>query len=74
MHNGLTISIIIATLNLAQAQQWTGSTTTSDAISRFGQVNILPTANSLPYTQIKNTGIRISTLYGSPYPGSFVNI
>ena len=59
---------------LAHAQQWAGSTTTSDTIYRYGVTQIRPTSNALPYVQIKNNEISVRKSYGTEYPENYVSI
>jgi len=54
----------------ADAQQWAGSTTTSDTIYRYGMTRILPTQNIKPYLDITNSEIRMSSSYNGQYPGN----
>ncbi len=54
----------------AGAQQWSGSTTTSDTIYRYGMTRILPTQNIKPYLDITNSEIRMSSSYNGQYPGN----
>ncbi|MBR5433234.1 MAG: hypothetical protein IK117_02225 [Bacteroidales bacterium] len=58
----------------AMAQQWAGSSTTSDTIYRYGMVQIRPTSNALPYVQIKNNEISVRKSYGTDYPENYTKI
>ena len=49
------------------AQQWSGSTTTTDTIYRYGLTQIRPTTNGEPYVQIKNNELRIMKSFGTQY-------
>ncbi|MBQ3677145.1 MAG: hypothetical protein II926_07270 [Bacteroidales bacterium] len=49
----------------AMAQQWAGSSTTSDTIYRYGITQIRPTSNGNPYVQIKNNEIFVRKSYGT---------
>ena len=59
---------------VAHAQQWAGSTTTSDTIYRYGVTQIRPTSNALPYVQIKNNEISVRKSYGTDYPENYTAI
>ena len=39
----------------AMAQQWAGSTTTSDTIYRYGLTQIIPTQNNQPFLNLTNS-------------------
>ena len=52
----------------ADAQQWSGSTTTADTIYRYGLMQIRPTANGEHFVQIKNSEIRVIESFGTQYP------
>jgi len=58
----------------AMAQQWAGSTTTSDTIYRYGVTQIRPTSNGNPYVQIKNDQVLLRKSYGTEYPENYVSL
>ena len=70
----LFVAILGMSALVAHAQQWAGSSTTSDTIYRYGITQIRPTSNGNPYVQIKNNEIFVRKSYGTEYPENYVSI
>lgn len=70
----LFVAILGMSALVAHAQQWAGSSTTSDTIYRYGITQIRPTSNALPYVQIKNNEISVRKSYGTDYPENYTAI
>ena len=58
----------------AGAQQWSGSTTTSNEIYRYGQTSIIPTENFQPYMTLTNTSLAIYGSYNGQYLGTTMSL
>ena len=58
----------------AMAQQWAGSTTTSDTIYRYGVTQIRPTTTGNPCAMYQNDKITIQNSFGTQYPEERVTI
>ncbi|MBP5370548.1 MAG: hypothetical protein J6Y55_01355 [Bacteroidales bacterium] len=58
----------------AMAQQWAGSTTTSDTIYRYGVTQIRPTTTGNPCAMYQNDKITIQNSFGTQYPEEHVTI
>ena len=61
------VAILGMSALMAHAQQWAGSTTTSDTIYRYGVTQIRPTTTGNPYVQIENSSIKLIKAYGNTY-------
>lgn len=66
------IVLFFATFH-SYSQQWNGSQTNVNQISRYGNISIIPTANNLPYIDISNSKINLRK-YNVSYPNFPENV
>ena len=58
----------------ADAQQWSGSTTTADTIYRNGMVQMLPNADNVPFSEWTPSALKVYSLYNSQFRGYWTSI
>ncbi|MBP5584007.1 MAG: hypothetical protein J6X43_08665, partial [Bacteroidales bacterium] len=58
----------------ADAQQWSGSSTTSDTIYRNGMVQMLPTSSNVPFSEWTPSKFKVYSRYDSEWRGSWTSI
>ena len=58
----------------AVAQQWAGSTTTTDTITRFGVSEIIPDTISVPYTELVSSGVTVYQRYGEQWRWEYARL
>ncbi|MBO7054089.1 MAG: hypothetical protein J6W37_01730 [Bacteroidales bacterium] len=58
----------------ADAQQWSGSTTTADTIYRNGMVQMLPNADNVPFSEWTPSALKVYSRYNSQFRGYWTSI
>jgi hypothetical protein len=68
------VAILGMSALLAHAQQWAGSTTTSDTIYRYGVTKMMPTTTGVPFSEWSPSGFKVYRYNNSDWKWENVSI